>query len=228
MDAQLSFKYIEPPFNFNHPNVAKYPVEVTGNHLLTVMARRLGWCDLTGRKILDYGCGVRFARTIVNLGLDIGLYVGIDLNRDAINWLKANAESERLMFEHIDATNAMYNPGRSWGCPWPQLTKFRSTVFDVICMFSVITHQNPDEATEVFRLLRQFGDPGGPNCRLYFTAFLEEGGPDYSEGDPASPGLLSTYNPKSLSEIALKAGWRVLKSYPKAAFQQPAFIAEPV
>ncbi|WP_457154964.1 hypothetical protein, partial [Mesorhizobium sp. P5_C1] len=64
-----TFCYIDPPFNFNHPDIAKYPPEVTGNHLLKCMATRLGWSGFTHRRLLDVGCGVRFARTIANLDL---------------------------------------------------------------------------------------------------------------------------------------------------------------
>jgi 2-polyprenyl-3-methyl-5-hydroxy-6-metoxy-1,4-benzoquinol methylase len=81
------FTYIDPPFNFNHPNVAQYPAEVTGNYLLQSLRRRLGWTSFQGKRLLDFGCGVRFSRTIVNLGIDIGFYCGVDINEQAIAWL---------------------------------------------------------------------------------------------------------------------------------------------
>ena len=31
----------------------------------------------SGKRLLDYGCGVRFTRTLINLGMDIGAYAGI-------------------------------------------------------------------------------------------------------------------------------------------------------
>ena len=74
------------------------------------MAKRLGWVSLSGKRILDFGCGVRFARAIVNLGLDIGVYVGADVNRDAIAWLQANIADGRLAFAHVNDHNPMYNP----------------------------------------------------------------------------------------------------------------------
>ena len=83
-DAEPSFRFIDPPFNFNSSTVSKYGTEATGFHVLNSLCRRMGWTSLAGRKLLDFGCGVRFTRTIVNLGLDIGLYAGVDVNADAI------------------------------------------------------------------------------------------------------------------------------------------------
>jgi len=83
---------------------------VTGYFLLNSLSRRLGWRSLSGKRLLDYGCGVRFARTLVNLGIDIGLYAGVDVNRDSIAWLKSNVSDPRFCFEALDIRNAMYNP----------------------------------------------------------------------------------------------------------------------
>jgi hypothetical protein len=67
--AEGHFAYVDPPFNFNHPDVAKYPPEVTGHFLLNSLCRRIGWSSLNGRRLLDFGCGVRFPRAIVNLAI---------------------------------------------------------------------------------------------------------------------------------------------------------------
>jgi hypothetical protein len=82
------FSYIDPPFNFNHPDVVRYPPEVSGHYLMQSLRRRLGWTSFKGKRLLDFGCGVRFSRTIVNLGIDIGLYCGVDVNAQSIAWLK--------------------------------------------------------------------------------------------------------------------------------------------
>jgi hypothetical protein len=57
----MRFLYIDPPFNFNAPDVAKYPAKVTGNYLLRYMANRLAWPSFSNRRLYDLGCGVRFA-----------------------------------------------------------------------------------------------------------------------------------------------------------------------
>jgi hypothetical protein len=40
--AQHSFTFIDPPFQLNAADVALYPPEVSGHHLLRSMTRRLG------------------------------------------------------------------------------------------------------------------------------------------------------------------------------------------
>lgn len=58
-----------------------------------------------GNRLLDFGCGVRFARTIVNLEIDIDLYAGVDVNQQAVSWLKANVDDPRLRFEFLNMFN---------------------------------------------------------------------------------------------------------------------------
>src|SRR5450756_1750514 len=103
----MTFRYIDPPFNFNHPNVARYPPEVRGNYLLKCMASRLGWVSLANRRLLDFGCGVRFARTIANLDLDLDCYTGIDVNAEAIRWLQEHLPEPKFRFAHLDALNSV-------------------------------------------------------------------------------------------------------------------------
>jgi hypothetical protein len=99
----MTFLYVDPPFNFNHPEVAKYPPEVTGNYLLKCMAGRLGWPHFANRRLLDFGCGVRFARTIANLDLDFDCYAGIDVNAEAIRWLQGHLPEPKFRFAHLNA-----------------------------------------------------------------------------------------------------------------------------
>jgi hypothetical protein len=105
----MTFRFIVPPFNFNHSNVAEYPPEVTGNYLLKSMAYRLGWAGLANRRLLDFGCGVRFARAIENLELDC--YAGIDVNAEGIRWLQEHLPEPKFRFAHLNGQNSMYNPG---------------------------------------------------------------------------------------------------------------------
>src|SRR4029077_18792201 len=104
---------ISPPFDFNHRDVSKFSPEVTGRLLLKSLCARLGWPSLAGKRLLDFGCGVRFARTIINLGMDIGLYAGGDVNGAAIEWLQSNVADERFSFTQIAVSNQMYNPANA-------------------------------------------------------------------------------------------------------------------
>ena len=88
--AEPKFNYIDPPFNYNWPSVSQIAkVDVIGRYLLNILCLRLGWPSLAGKRLLDLGWGfvpVRH-RFMVNLGMDISLYAGVDVNGAAIEWL---------------------------------------------------------------------------------------------------------------------------------------------
>jgi SAM-dependent methyltransferase len=220
-EAVLQFDFVDPPFDFNAPNVSKYPPEVTGQFLLKSLCRRLGWPSLTGKRLLDLGCGARFARTIVNLGIDIELYAGVDTNEQAISWLRSNVHDARLRFERLNMRNPLYNPEGAGRVDAAALARIGLTGFDAACMFSVITHQAPDDAAKIFSMLHPCVCEGGS---LYFTAFIDETVDGYIERDPANTCLLSTYNPDSLIEIVERSGWVVRNAFPTSRFQQAAFV----
>ncbi len=224
-DDGHGFRYIDPPFNFNAPGVKAYPVEVTGWHLLEGIRKRFAWPSFEGRKVLDFGCGVRFARTIFNLDLPIALYAGVDISRDAIAWLRANVHDQRFRFEHLDARNAYYNPRGSDGLGSDALLRLGLANFDAACMMSVITHQTPKEARLTFQQLRAALRSGG---LLYFTAFLDETGPDYWEQDASAPGHMSTYHPDALLKLLEETGWRCKAAYLKSTMQQTGLVCEAV
>ena len=215
------FVHIDPPFTFNAPGVAQYAPEVTGRFLLNSLCRRLGWNSLTGRKLLDFGCGVRFARTIVNLALDIDLYAGVDANAEAIAWLQSEVRDPRLRFEHLDMRNPLYHAGGAASIDVSTLLARGLVDFDAVCMFSVITHQAPQDSALIFAMLHRCVRHGGG---LYFTAFIDETIADYIERDPSRPGLLSTYHPDFLLELVSNSGWRVERTFFPSQFQQAAFV----
>lgn len=211
---------ISPPFDFNHPNVSRFSPEVTGRLLINSMCKRLGWPSLAGKRLLDFGCGVRFARTIFNLEIEIGQYVGIDVNAAPIAWLKANVPDARFQFEHLDMRNPMYNPGGQ-DCGAEALVSMGLAGFDGACMFSVITHQNPLEAGIIFSMLRLCAQ------RLYFTAFVDDNLGDYAEGAPESLRMRSTFPTFLIRDLLAKTGWHVDSVHGPSPFQQTAFVCSP-
>lgn len=216
------FQYIDPPFNFNAAGVAQFPPEVSGNYLLKTMASRLGWDSIDGKKILDFGCGVRFAQTIVNLDIDIGLYAGIDVNGSAIDWLKEHIDDSRFIFEHLGVHHLTYWPEGPSLDEYPPIGSLEGVRFDVACMFSVITHQLPDDARRVFAFLRRHLEQGDT---LYFTAFISEDVDGYREADPDHPTNMSTYHPDYLCSILAESGWDFDRRYDVNTFSQPVFVA---
>jgi SAM-dependent methyltransferase len=187
------------------------------------MRRRLGWDSLNDKALLDFGCGVRFARTIHNLGLPLARYVGVDVNAEAIAWLQANLKDGRFTFAHLDARNAFYNPE---GSSDPDaLVRLSLPPCDAACMFSVITHQGPEEACLTLTQLRRVAGPGG---QLYFTAFIDEAVRYYTDATPNNPGLQSTYEPDTLIGLVEVGGWRIEAIYPRTSFQQHAILCTAV
>jgi hypothetical protein len=215
------FVFVDPPFNFNAPRVAKFPPDVSGYFLLKSLCRRLSWPSLAGKNLLDFGCGVRFARTILNLGLDIGSYIGVDVNEESIGWLIENVKDPRFRFEQLNVRNLRYNrEGRS-ETDLDLLKNFGFGPVDAACMYSVITHQCPQEAALTFSMLRRCVPPG---AALYFTAILSENIDEFIEGQPDRPGKLSAYNPDFLMSIVQTSGWQVEAAYGQSTLQQPGFL----
>lgn len=221
-DGLRLFAPVEPPFNMNSPKVSVHPPEVTGAFLLHAVLQRFGWASFAGRTVLDLGCGVRFARTIHNLNMPFGRYVGVDIHAESIAWMQANMRDERFQFAHLDVQNTLYNPHGTQQSD-DALQRLGVPPCDAAMMFSVITHQGPDEAALSFRQIHRIVKPDG---LLYFTAFISEESAAYFEAQPQTPGLMSTYHPAHLIELAAKNGWRVRAIHQGlSAFQQPALVA---
>jgi SAM-dependent methyltransferase len=219
-EAPTKFIYIDPPLTSITPNVAQYPPEVTGHYLMQSLRRRIGWMSFKGKRLLDFGCGVRFSRTIVNLRVDIDLYGGVDVNEQAIAWLKANVDDSRLRFGLFNMYNPMYNPGGT-EIDEAALERLGLADFDAACMFSVMTHQAPQDAAKISSMLYRCVSEGGS---LYFTAFTDETVDGYSERDRANPSMMSTYNSERLLEILEKSGWTALDAFPASSLEQTVFV----
>jgi SAM-dependent methyltransferase len=199
---------VPPHFHRNAADViAMAPPADTGARLIDYLARRLGRVDLAGLDVLDVGCGTRFADALINRTVPIGSYTGIDVCRPMVEFLQANAIDRRLSFHHFDAHNPHYNIHGA------ELTVERELPisgrrFDLICMFSVITHQVPHEANALFAVLRRYVRPDG---RLFFTACIDDAsGLDYAEHDPAHPCALSVYSSALVRRLLAETGWEVL------------------
>jgi SAM-dependent methyltransferase len=210
---------INPPFSFNAPGVSEHSPEVSGRIILKSMLKRLGWVSFGDKRVLDFGCGVRFARTIVNLEIEIGHYAGVDTNQEPVRWLQDNVHDSRLAFHHLDMRNPMYNPDGST----PNVSALQDlglNSFDVACMFSVITHQDPVEAELIFKMLRPIAD------RLYFTALIDDSIDGYTEKDSVNPRHMSCFSTNMIENLLKKAGWKISSHFPPAFFQQSIIVAD--
>lgn len=75
--------------------------DATGEALIRLAAARMGVADFAGLDVLDIGCGVRFAAAIVNRGIPIGSYTGVEVSRPIVDFLNANLQHDRrFRFHH--------------------------------------------------------------------------------------------------------------------------------
>ena len=105
-----------------------------------------------------------------------------------------------------NARNPNYNPN---GIPLNSgsVLPIGDQKFDVICMFSVITHQLPADAEAIFGLLRRHIRIGG---RLFFSANIEEMNLEYRDIFPESPTAHSVYSINLLRGITQRTGWQIV------------------
>jgi SAM-dependent methyltransferase len=199
---------VPPQFNRNSAKVtALMPPEESGRWLLERMRRQVGLRSFAKTKMLDFGCGVRFSQAIINNRMRIGRYVGVDIDRAMIDFLRDNVGDRRFEYHFLDTYHALYNPG---GRPLSaSATLPVGEGFDLITMFSVITHQTPDESRCIFRILRRHVGRGGV---LYFTCFLDEAVERFEDRSPGQNGGFCVFNRGFLLALVEECGWQVAGS----------------
>jgi SAM-dependent methyltransferase len=142
----------------------------SGFSLLQLMCKKLGIADLAGKDLLDMGCGNKFTQAILEGGLPINRYVGIDIHPELIAFLQSNVTDDRFTFYTSNTQNAMYNPK---GKPLSEKTRLplEEESFDFICLFSVFTHLAPNDYVGMLKLLRRYIKPEG---RIFFSLIVNE------------------------------------------------------
>jgi SAM-dependent methyltransferase len=138
--------------------------------LLEHMCEHLGLDDLGDTEVLDFGCGVRFSHALVSHRLPIKKYVGVDVSRELIDFLRGTIEDPRFEYFYINLHNEMYNPDGELLSEDLELP-INGRTFDIICLFSVFTHVAPRDFRTMLKLLRRFVKADG---RLFFTLFIDE------------------------------------------------------
>jgi len=201
---------VPPQFNRNSAKVtALMPPEQSGRWLLERMQQHVGFGSYATTRLLDVGCGVRFSQAIINTQLPIGRYVGVDIDRGLIDFLRASVDDERFEYHFVDAYHPLYNAG---GAPLsPSTTLPVGADFDVISMFSVITHQTPADSRCIFTMLRRHVKDEGA---LFFTCFLDEAIETHEDRSPEKNGGFCFFNRGFLISLVEGCGWRMVSSAP--------------
>jgi len=135
--------------------------------------------------ILDYGCGPGRLACCLQLHYNPNYYLGIDVDKNSINWCNKWINNMAYEFIHIDAHNERFNPS---GKIRPNIP-VTSNLFDIVFINSVFSHMMPDDIkyylSQMVRLLK-------PDGILYLTAFIEPEVPDISLNPPGYLGREST------------------------------------
>ncbi len=204
----------------NHPALRKRGAVRTGKLLIEKATRIAGVGTLADKRVLDIGCGTRFTTSIINKNIPIGSYTGVDVNKSVIDFLKNQVEAndERFDYAHWDVENALYN---KTGKPFNEQSEFAidpSRRFDLIWMFSVITHQYPEETSALLKILRHYAAPEG---LLLFTAIIDAGVDKFIDAFEDQPLMMAAYQNEYLLELVDSAGWTVEKSLPRDTENHP-------
>lgn len=109
-------------------------------------------------------------QALINNSMPIKKYVGVDVYREMIDFLRGNVHDPRFEYFHIDAHNELYNPGGEVLTEDSKLP-IEGRAFDVICLFSVFTHLAPHDYGTMLELLRRYVKRDG---RLFFTLYIDE------------------------------------------------------
>lgn len=196
-----------------------------GERLLSLVAERLGLTSLAGTRVLDVGCGTKLAQAILNRGIPVKRYFGLDVYREMIEFLQRAVTDPRLSFAHVDFRNEMYNPGGAKMTAEDRLPVGEER-FDAIVLFSVFTHLAPDDYRTMLQILRKHVADDG---RLLFTLFIDPTpSADFRDAVPDKPLLWAYYSEAHARALIQGTGWEVEALHPPAGETQHYFVCRPV
>lgn len=196
-----------------------------GVRLLDLVRERAGLTTLAHTRILDVGCGTKLAQAIVNRGVPVGRYVGLDVYAEMIDFLQKEVTDPRLAFHHVDFHNAMYNP-RGKKMSANDVLPVGDERFDLIVLFSVFTHLAPDDYHTMLRVLRKHVADGG---HLIFTLFIDPlPTADFRDAVPEKPLLWAYYSEAHARALILGTGWVADELHEPTEDTQHYFVCRPV
>lgn len=176
----------------------------TGLELLDLIGVRK---PIAGARILDLGCGVKIAQALVERGSPQGLYVGLDVYREMVEFMQsALSHDPRYRFEVVDFHNEKYNQtgvrmDEFDGLPIGPLE------FDILTMFSVVTHMVPEDTRDALTILRKYA---APDAVLIFSAFVGKAQAEaFVDVIPEKPLFQASFRQDVLEGIIAETGWSI-------------------
>jgi SAM-dependent methyltransferase len=211
----------------NSKGVAAAGYEETGLQLIELATRRAGLATLADTDVLDVGCGVRFTQTIVNRGLAVRSYVGIEVSGPIVDFLRREVEpfDTRFRFVHWDVHHAVFNDGATKRLEDEAALPVDGS-FDLIWLFSVFTHLDATDARTMLRLARRRVRPEGT---LLFTAFIDPDLDGVESRGSSHPLHMVFYGRRTMEALIRETGWRLQGFYAggEKNYIQPCFVCAP-
>ncbi|MHC4272600.1 MAG: class I SAM-dependent methyltransferase [Planctomycetota bacterium] len=131
-------------------------------------------------RVLDLGCGAgRLPLGILDVVGTVRGYEGIDVDRHAIEWCRCWIAEDypEFRFTRLDVHNDRYNPAGSIRLDGRFRFDFPDNHFDVIYLYSVLTHMKAADTRVYLGELRRLLAPKGA---IFLTAYLERDVPEVS------------------------------------------------
>ncbi len=201
---------IPQKFRRNSHMVRNAGYDESAQAIIALMAERIAVPDFSNTRILDVGCGTRFTACMLNNSLPVKSYTGIDVDADIIEFLKNNASTvdSRFRYAHWNVRNALYNPD---GIPLSSQQQLPvEGTFDVIWLFSVFTHLDPDDSADMLRILRGHIAPHG---KLVFTCRINDDVDGFVDRIPETPLLRAVYSRSLMEKLIIGNGWLIDQFY---------------
>jgi SAM-dependent methyltransferase len=175
----------EPRLRLPEPDPSIHPVgrDHSGRvaRLQIDLLRHFGLNERT--TLLEIGCGIgRLAHPLASV-ITEGRYVGFDISRRAIEWLKTHYEPmlPNFQFDLIEAHNDRYNPKATTAADVIRFP-YESQSFEMSCSFSVFTHMRLGEIAHYLVELRRVLVPGGIGVMTFFLITDEDQHPHLQNG----------------------------------------------
>ncbi len=190
----------------NAPDVAAAGYEHTGQVLIDLATASAGFENLANVDVLDVGCGVRFTQTIIIRRIPIKSYTGLEVDLPIVEYLQKNVEAhdERFRFAHWNVHNQMYNRSGVELATQDDLPVVGS--FDLIWLFSVFTHLNPEDSLILLKLLRRRIRANG---KLFFSAFIDDELDGFDDRIKDKPLVNAYFGRDYIRSMIGESGWKI-------------------
>lgn len=181
--------------------------------------------SLRNIRILDYGCGVKLVQALYERDHPQAFYVGVDVFAKMIKYLQAHCRNDKYQLAPLNFYNEMYNKNGDKMKPGDRLP-IAGDPFDIITLFSVITHMIAEDTATVLNILAGYAHK---DTKLIMSAFIDvEQKEDFLDLHPDRPLLQASYSREFLESIIESNGWRIKSKHdPIQKLIQYYYVCEP-